>query len=81
MNVDPVRHIRQGDNIDVVCWRLGSRLDSRRLDETRETFAIALGTLINPIADGDGRTSVRVIGVDIASNHAGVVDVKLVPGE
>lgn len=41
--------VRQRDDIDIVRWLVRSWLDSRWLDQTRETFAVALDCGINPI--------------------------------
>lgn len=66
MHIHARRHVRQRDNIDVIRWIRRSRSDSRRLVETREPLAIAIDGLVNPVTDGDSRSSVWEASVDIS---------------
>lgn len=60
MNVDPVSRIGKRNDIDVVAGiRLG-RLHSRRLDQTGESLAVSLDSLVYPISNGDIGAIVRV---------------------
>lgn len=66
MNVDAGGHIRQRDNIDVVCWVLVAWLNSWWLNQSWKAFAIAVDCRIYPVSDRYSRSSVRIECVDIA---------------
>jgi hypothetical protein len=60
VDVDALRNVRQGDDIDVICGIGARRRDGGGLDETWKALPITIDVRINPIADRDGGTSVRV---------------------
>jgi hypothetical protein len=67
VNVHAAGDIGQGDDIDVVGRVGGLGLHSRSLDQAREAFTITIDGRINPVTDGNGRSSVREASVDIAT--------------
>ena len=64
VNVDTIRNICQGDDIDVVGWVLVSWLHSWCLHQTREALAIAVDSRIDPVTDWNSWSSVWVGGVN-----------------
>lgn len=64
VDVHSIRDVREGDDVDVVGGSLAEGSHCRRLDEARETFAIAVDSLIDPVTNWDGGPSVGVSRVD-----------------
>lgn len=65
VDVDALGNVCERQHVDVVAGLGQGRLHSRRLDEAREAFSIALDGRVYPVADRNIRTSVREAGVDI----------------
>ena len=65
MDIDAARDIRQGDDIDVVCGVRRRGLHGGGFDEAREALAVAVGSRVDPVADGDGGPGVGEGLVDV----------------
>ena len=66
VDIHTIRNVGQRNDVDIVGNSTVGRRNSRRFNQAREAFAIAIDRLIYPVGDRDVRPGVGVPRVDIA---------------